>query len=136
MKESTKEWLESAKTDLRCCENNLHDEFVTNIVAFHSQQAVEKAFKAVLEEHDITIPKIHNLNRLFSMVEQFLKISVEPSKLDLLDEVYTSSRYPLGAGMMENGKPSLDECNELYKIAVKIFSIIEKILNNNYNGKL
>ena len=49
MKASTRQWLEFAQTDLRSCENNLHDEFVTNVVAFHAQQAVEKAFKALIE---------------------------------------------------------------------------------------
>ena len=39
MKTSTQQWLELAQSDLRSCENNLHDNFVTNIVAFHSQQA-------------------------------------------------------------------------------------------------
>ena len=42
MKASTLHWLELAQADLRSCENNLHDDFVTNIVAFHSQQATEK----------------------------------------------------------------------------------------------
>ena len=43
MKVITRQWLEYAQTDLKACENNLNDEFVTNIVAFHAQQAVEKA---------------------------------------------------------------------------------------------
>jgi len=31
MKTSTLQWLELAQADLRSCENNLHDDFVTNI---------------------------------------------------------------------------------------------------------
>jgi len=46
MKPTTQQWLDFAQTDLRCCENNLHDSFVTNIVAFNTQQTVEKVFKA------------------------------------------------------------------------------------------
>ncbi len=45
MKATTQQWLDFAKTDLRSCENNLHDDFVTNIVVFHSQQIVEKSLK-------------------------------------------------------------------------------------------
>jgi HEPN domain-containing protein len=55
MRAKTKQWLEFAQTDLRSCENNLNDEFVTNVVAFHAQQAVEKTFKALIEEKGIRI---------------------------------------------------------------------------------
>jgi HEPN domain-containing protein len=68
MKVITRQWLEYAQTDLKACENNLNDEFVTNIVAFHAQQAVEKAFKALIAETDIEIPRVHNLIRLFSII--------------------------------------------------------------------
>ena len=47
MKATAQQWLDFAKTDLRSCENNLSDSYVTNVVAFHAQQAVEKAFKAL-----------------------------------------------------------------------------------------
>lgn len=60
MKAITKQWLDLAKTDLRSCENNMHDDLVTNIVAFHSQQEVEKAFKSLLEEKEIAVSKVHN----------------------------------------------------------------------------
>jgi HEPN domain-containing protein len=41
MKAITLQWLEYAKADLKSCENNINDDFLTNIVAFHSQQTVE-----------------------------------------------------------------------------------------------
>ena len=50
MKASTQEWLDFAKADLLNCERILDDEFLTSIVAFHSQQAIEKCFKAIIEE--------------------------------------------------------------------------------------
>jgi len=124
MKTSVQQWLELAQADLRSCENNLHDNFVTNIVAFHSQQAVEKAFKALLEERGIAIPKVHNLIRLHSLSEPFLAELIDLSELDVLDDVYTSSRYPGETGMMVTGKPTLAESKELYEIAQKIYLII------------
>ncbi len=69
MKASTKQWLEFAQTDLRSCENNLSDEFVTNVVAFHAQQAVERAFKALIEEKGIRMSPIHNLTRLYALTQ-------------------------------------------------------------------
>lgn len=116
MKTSTLQWIELAQADLRSCENNLHDDFVTNIIAFHSQQAVEKAFKALLEENGIAIPKVHNLTRLHSLSEQFLIDPIDLSELDALDNVYTNSRYPIDIGIMAGGKPTLAESREFMKL--------------------
>ena len=42
MKDTTPQWLSFAETDLRTCEKLLDDDFLTNIVAFHSQQVIAK----------------------------------------------------------------------------------------------
>ena len=124
MKTTTQQWLDFAKTDLRSCENNLHDEFVTNIVAFHSQQAVEKAFKALLEEKEIVVPRVHNLINLYSIVSNLLDNTINLVELDALDEVYISSRYPNNIGLLSTGKPSRQEAKELYESAKNIVEII------------
>lgn len=124
MKVTTKQWLDFAKTDLRSCKNNLHDDFVTNIVAFHSQQAVEKVFKALLEEKEIPIPRVHNLVHLHSIVGKFLITSIDLAELDVLDEVYISSRYPGNIGMLSTGKPKKQEATELYESAKQIYEMV------------
>ncbi len=40
MKASTQQWLDFAKADLLNCKLILEDDFLTTIVAFHSQQTV------------------------------------------------------------------------------------------------
>src|SRR5664280_2965155 len=100
MKPSTIRWLEFAQTDLRSCENNFNDEFVTNVVAFHAQQAVEKAFKALIEEKGIRMSRIHNLTRLYALTESFLVSTIDETELEMLDNVYTSSRYPGDMGLL------------------------------------
>ena len=124
MKATTQQWLDFAKTDLRSCENNLSDSYVTNVVAFHAQQAVEKAFKALLEEKEIPVQRVHNLIRLHSFTEHFLIEAIDPLELDALDSVYTSSRYPGDMGLIATGKPTPTESKELYESAKKIFEII------------
>ena len=128
MKASTQQWIDFAKTDLRSCENNLHDSFVTNIVAFHAQQAVEKAFKAILEEKEVAVPRVHNLTRLYFLVERFLTEPIDLLELDALDSVYTSSRYPGDIGVIATGKPTQNESKELYESAKKLFNIILKTI--------
>ncbi len=124
MKATTQQWLDFARTDLHSCVNNINDDFVTNIVAFHAQQVVEKAFKALLEEKGIPVPRVHNLVRLHSFAEEFLIEPLVLLELDALDDVYTSSRYPVIIGMMTAGKPTLSESRELYESAKRIFEII------------
>lgn len=130
MKATTQKWLNFAQTDIRSCENNLKDEFVTNIVAFHAQQTVEKAFKALLEEKEIQVPKVHSLIRLYALVEQFIKSPIDSLHLDALDNVYINSRYPSDIGFIETGKPTLAESMELYEVAKNIYDIVVQTIEN------
>ncbi|CAN2042405.1 hypothetical protein GMMP15_70003 [Candidatus Magnetomoraceae bacterium gMMP-15] len=66
----TKAWLNRAQDDLNLIEEIIDREDLTNMVAFHSQQAVEKIFKAVIEELEIKFIKTHNLERLFKNIRQ------------------------------------------------------------------
>jgi len=131
MKVSTRQWLEFAQTDLRSCENNLHDEFVTNVVAFHSQQSVEKAFKALIEEKGIRMSRIHSLNRLYALTETYLITPIDETELEMLDNVYTSSRYPGEIGLLSTGKPTMEESKELYNIARRIYNILVQSIESN-----
>ena len=46
MKTITQSWLNYAEIDLETWKKLLNDEFLTNSVAFHAQQTVEKCFKS------------------------------------------------------------------------------------------
>ena len=69
MKQITEEWLDRAREDLDVALEIISREHLTNMVAFHSQQAVEKTLKGIIEEFEIGFAKIHNLERLLSMVK-------------------------------------------------------------------
>ena len=55
MKPVTQEWLNRAKDDLDVVTEIIEIAHLTNIAAFHCQQAIEKSFKAILEEQDQNI---------------------------------------------------------------------------------
>ncbi|MDP3434368.1 MAG: HEPN domain-containing protein [Bacteroidota bacterium] len=129
MKQSTQQWLDFAKADLINCERILEDEFLSAIVAFHSQQVVEKCFKALIEEKNLDIPRIHNLVRLYQVVEVFLKNPIEIRELMALDSVYTSSRYPSDIGMIASGKPTRKDALALYESAKNIFETITELID-------
>jgi hypothetical protein len=52
MKKLTEAWLRAAQDDLDVIDRILLDDHLTHIVAFHAQQSLEKAFKALFEEHE------------------------------------------------------------------------------------
>jgi HEPN domain-containing protein len=122
MKEITKQWLDFAKADLLNCELVINQEFLTNIVAFHSQQATEKCFKAIIEEKGVKTERIHNLYNLFTKVELFLDFEIDLNLLELLDIIYLTSRYPGEMGLLPEGKPTLEEAKEMFEFAEYVFS--------------
>lgn len=128
MKEITQQWLDYARADLLSCKNNIEDEFLSNIVAFHSQQTVEKCFKAIFEDKDLKLDRVHNLFKLYSKIETYIDFEIDIEKLELLDKVYTSSRYPSELGVLPFGKPSSEEAEEMFEFAEYIYEKTLKML--------
>ena len=60
--EETSHWLDQARRDLSAA--NLLTSAVPSRSVFHSQQAAEKAAKALLTFHDVIFRKTHNLSEL------------------------------------------------------------------------
>ena len=128
MKKITKEWLNFAKTDLLNCEKIINDKALTNIVAFHSQQTVEKCFKAIIEEFELTFEKIHDLIKLFGIVKNYIKFGIDTEILKDINKLYIDARYPGEFGLLPNGKPTIDEAKRFYEFAKKIFDNIKHFL--------
>jgi len=64
-RELARRWLQKATNDLITARQTLLlPEGPTDTVAFHAQQAVEKALKALLTFNQFEFPKIHDLVRL------------------------------------------------------------------------
>ena len=62
MKKQAEDWIFLADKDLYAAEVLLKDDYpLTNIVAFHCQQTIEKYLKAFLIENDVLIVKTHDL---------------------------------------------------------------------------
>jgi HEPN domain-containing protein len=56
------EWISKAREDLLCIDNNLAAAQIPwNAVAFHAQQAAEKALKAYLVSRGETLDRVHDL---------------------------------------------------------------------------
>lgn len=117
MKESTGEWFDSAAGDLLLISEISSNENLTHLLAFHAQQAVEKAFKAVIEEFDLGFVKTHSLEVLYNIVREKIRIKFDYDLLIILDQLYIDSRYPGEMGLLPYGKPTLMESVQLLELA-------------------
>jgi HEPN domain-containing protein len=95
-------------------------------VAFHTQQCIEKSFKALAEENSVIVPKTHDLIKLYKMVQSLIP-DIDMEKLYSVNELYIDSRYPGDLGLMPCGKPSLQEGLEFTAFAKLVFSLCNKI---------
>jgi len=114
------EWLKAAKDDLMVIEEISKNELLTHMMAFHSQQALEKIFKAMIEYRMERVPKQHDLLLLQKKVGADLPIEGEDI-LEALNGLYIESRYPGALGLLPGGKPTRAEALEFYTFVKKVF---------------
>jgi HEPN domain-containing protein len=98
--------LKMSTKDLKALSGMLDkDIFDDEIFGFHAQQAVEKGLKALLSLRDVSYRKIHDLEELFSMVEEAGKcLPPEHRALADLSEFAVQFRYE----SMEENDADLD----------------------------
>ena len=98
------------------------------MVAFHSQQCIEKALKAVMEECNMELVRIHNLQRLIEIVKNHVMIDVDIVLIEMMDKLYIDSRYPADFGLLPDGKPDIEDAEAFYDAAKGIFGIVKNHL--------
>lgn len=130
MKHITKEWLKFAGDDLNVVRSIIKIPHLTNMVAFHSHQAVEKSLKALIEEFDLKFKRIHNLETLHSSVKSIIKIEVDEEDLRELNEVYISARYPGDLGLLPDGKPTEEDARRFFDIAQNVYDDVNAFLKD------
>ena len=125
MNNITADWLQAAADDLAAIEVMLPNEQLTNIIAFHAQQAVEKALKGLREKFGLRIPRTHDLLLLYDGLSEHIQASEDT--LDSLNELYMDSRYPGAMGLLPQGKPTTEEANAFYRFAQEIVTAAMKL---------
>ncbi len=130
MKPITQEWLNRARDDLDVVEEIIDIAHLTNIAAFHCQQAIEKSFKAILEEHDEVVPRVHNLVRLYNLVKEKLNFTADELALKEISDIYTEARYPRELGLFPYGKPTVEDTARFYETAKTVCDKVSGLLTN------
>jgi len=125
MKKQVDDWMLLADRDLRAAEIILKDEYaLTNIVAFHCQQAIEKYLKAFLIGRNAPLMKTHDLIKLNGMVNEIENLGIDEGKLVIVNEVYIEARYPGELGLMPDGMPSDEQAGEFIDFAKEVRTTI------------
>ena len=125
MKVLTEAWLKAAKNDLDVIDRIIAEAHLSHIVAFHAQQAVEKCFKAVMEEHAVDAQKIHSLITLYAKIETFLVgIELDHRMMRILDSLYIDARYPGDMGLLPEGLPTQVEAKGFQAFAVVVYDLV------------
>lgn len=101
---------------------------MTPVAAFHSQQCVEKCFKAVLEEYTQKVPREHSTLKLYGLVRDLISLEVDSEMLTDLDNLYIESRYPGELGLLPNGKPTGEDAQRFHRFAQSLHDRIKGTL--------
>ena len=93
---SPREWVAHAESDLKLALLGMDDPDVRReMVCFHTQQAAEKAIKAVLLAWNIEFPLTHDIGELLEIAEENgLPLSGSVSRADSLTPYAVLTRYP------------------------------------------
>lgn len=96
MKKRTEEWIRKAEDDRTIARREIQsDDSVWDGVCFHAQQCAEKYLKAVLEEKEIEVPKIHDLVVLLDRTGEWSQnLAQARSALARLSTFGVATRYP------------------------------------------
>ena len=131
MKKQVEEWLNYAKIDLLTVNKLLEDDKLTQSAAFHVQQAVEKTFKALIENMNIRVPKVHDLEKLLGIIlENGITIKTNVEMITMLNDIYIETRYPGDQGLVPDGIPSIEFMKKGHSFAEELFNEIYEKLKN------
>ncbi len=129
------EWIKASSLDLKNIKYIIEDEYLTTVVAFHSQQAIEKLFKACFEFIEVKYPKQHDLINLSNLLKKNdINLKLNNILLKKINDLYTDSRYPSEFGLLPDGQPSLEEAKEFYEFALNIYEQVKNLLEKKTNN--
>lgn len=131
MKKQAESWLNAACDDLAVVKEICRNDNLTNMTAFHCQQVIEKCFKAVLEEFEGKVPRLHDIITLKERVLPYFEISVDNDIFDQLNELYIDARYPADLGLTPCGKPSPDIALKFCMLAEDVYHAVKEFLRKS-----
>jgi HEPN domain-containing protein len=116
-----KDWIEKAERDIKSAKILKEHECGNDVVAFHSQQAVEKSLKAYLISKGEGIVSGHSLIYLCKVSEKHNSDFKKYIKdCGFLNQYYIETRYPADNPLIVSDY----EAEECVKIAEEIYNLV------------
>lgn len=113
-------WMSYSREELTLAEVIAPDaDSSARLICWHSQQAVEKALKAVLIISGIAFPRTHNLVALRALLPAALSEKMDISELAELTQWGTESRYP-----GDWDEPSAEEAAAMIDAAQGVVAVV------------
>ncbi|MEW6284315.1 MAG: HEPN domain-containing protein [Candidatus Eremiobacterota bacterium] len=128
MRDATAQWLRAAERDVETA-GALMERGIYEHVAFHSQQAAEKALKCLYVEQG-EFPRTHSGVELLVGLKKTLQISDELySDARRLDRCFIDSRYPNGVGAGPDQLYDRSTAEELLQCCRRVMEFVKSSLN-------
>lgn len=104
MKDSIKQWIKQCKEDLESAKYLLQGKYYRG-ACYNSQQAIEKYLKAMLLRKGWELEKIHNIERLIALSEDYgIQLNFNEDDIVFIDSIYRG-RYPGEEGILPLKEP-------------------------------
>lgn len=128
MREETKRWLEYAAENLQvskiCLKSGLFNACLQN-----TQQCVEKNLKALFLDFALKLIRTHNIEKLISELKQKgISVNVSTEDQELLDSIYTPSKYPLSSSLPDF-EPDSDICHRCISVAEAVECSVNQVIS-------
>ncbi|AEE97495.1 HEPN domain-containing protein [Mahella australiensis] len=124
----SKEWLEFARKDLATAELLIANEGFPEIIAFHCQQAIEKAFKAYLAYTGRRFPKTHDIQYLCQLCSQSNPVFGNYNDdCSFVGVFYIEARYPIGIPVNVSGT----DAEHALQIAKTIYALVSGLVSKS-----
>ena len=91
---SPQDWMRFARSDLELAKITPPPGVLLEGLCFHTQQAAEKALKAVLVSYGISFPMTHSLRILLDLLHDCISIPEEVEDASSLTDYSVMARYP------------------------------------------
>lgn len=118
------EWLDRAKHDLHVAERLLVPGVIERgVIAFCAQQAAEKSFKAVLAEHAVGIPKVHDLTVVLAVC-----VEVEPDMTRFIEAATTLTPFAVRFRYPGPSLPTFEEAARAVSLAREAVDWVDRLV--------
>lgn len=121
IRELVGQWMHSAQSDLALARLTDDERIAPEILAFHAQQAAEKALKALLVRRQVEFPFIHTIGPLLNLCREAGFEGTEAlSGAAILTRYAVATRYP-----GEEEPVTRQEAREALELATRVLVWVE-----------